>query len=131
HVNTLVGVNGASTIQCWTVDPPFTISTQAGTVGAKIQSIGNSSGSTIVFFNETAATNAGLHPAPAPQWVLVLKGHGLVILPTTNATLELDTGTIIIANDTKEMSSLGHNTKWSAGSVAVQLPFQGGRVPNH
>lgn len=66
-LNALVGEEGTSTVQCWAVDPPFTISKQPGTVGAKIQSIGDTSGSTIVFFNETASTNAGLHPAPAPQ----------------------------------------------------------------
>ncbi|KAF8585699.1 hypothetical protein K439DRAFT_1409710 [Ramaria rubella] len=130
-VNALVGVYNNSAVQCWSIDPPFTISAQAGTVGAKIQSIGDISGGTIVFFNETDLTHAGLHPAPSPQWVLVLQGNGVVTLPATNATLDLPSGTVIIANDTQEVSGVGHNTEWAAGSVAVQLPFKGGVAPNH
>lgn len=67
RVNTLIGKNGNSAVQCWQVEPPFGISQQAGTVGAKIQQLGNIKGATVVFFNQTAPTPAGLHAAPAPQ----------------------------------------------------------------
>jgi len=131
QIDVLIGANGASAFQCWLVEPSFTISSQAGTVGAKIQSIGDSTGGTVVFFNEDSNTDAGLHQAPAPQWVLVLKGSGVVTLPTTNATLPLPTGGIIIAQDTADVSTIGHDTKWTAGTVVVQLPFANGVTPGH
>jgi len=130
RVSALVGKHNASAFECWEVHPPFSISAQAGTVGAKIQQIGNIQGATVVFFNESGPTHAGLHAAPAPQWVLVLSGGGVVSLPTTGQKLPIPVGSIIIANDTSAVAGIGHNTDWSAGSVAVQLPFAGG-VVNH
>ncbi|GJJ15962.1 hypothetical protein Clacol_010241 [Clathrus columnatus] len=130
RVNALIGKHNASAFQCWEVDPPFSISAQPGTVGAKIQNLGDLKGANVVFFNQTASTNAGLHPAPAPQWVLVLSGKGVVTLPTTGQQLRLPQGDIIIANDTAEVSAIGHNTVWAAGSVAAQLPFASGSIPH-
>ena len=68
-VSVLVGENGVSAAQCWAIQPPFAISTQAGTVGAKVQAIGDVSGGSIVFFDPENPTDAGLHHAPAPQCV--------------------------------------------------------------
>jgi len=130
RVNALIGKDDASAVQCWQVEPPFGISQQAGTVGAKIQQLGNMQHATVVFFNETGPTAAGLHPAPAPQWVITLAGSGVVTLPTTGQKVSLPLGSIIIANDTAEVSKIGHNTDWAAGSIAVQLPFENG-VVNH
>jgi len=67
RVTALVGKKNASAFECWQVAPEFIISAQAGTVGAKIQQIGNIKGATVVFFNATGPTHAGLHVAPAPQ----------------------------------------------------------------
>lgn len=81
-----------------------------------------------MFFNATAPTNAGLHVAPAPQWVITIAGSGVVTLPATGQKIPLPLGSIIIANDTADVSEIGHNTNWAAGSVVVQLPFENGVV---
>lgn len=64
------------------------------------------------------------------RWVLTLAGSGVVTLPATGQKISLPLGSIIIANDTAEVSHIGHNTDWAAGAVAVQLPFENG-VVNH
>jgi hypothetical protein len=55
----------------------------------------------------------------------------VITLPTTNQTVEIEAGTILVANDTKEVSELGHDSSWVAGSVAMQLPFGEDVVPKH
>ncbi|KIJ37407.1 hypothetical protein M422DRAFT_50475 [Sphaerobolus stellatus SS14] len=130
QVHAVTGNNNASIFQCWEVNPPFSISQQAGTVGAKIQQLGIVQGASVVFFNEKNVTYAGLHPAPSPQWVLILAGGGTVTLPTNNQKLDIAQGSIIIASDTANVSELGHNSDWVPGTIAVQLPFENGFL-NH
>ncbi|KAF8509312.1 small secreted protein [Hysterangium stoloniferum] len=129
-VSALVGKNDASAYECWRVQPPFSISSQSGTVGAKIQQIGDIKGGNVVFFDQSSVTHAGLHNAPSPQWVTVLAGNGTVTLPTTGQKLALPLGALVVANDTAAVSKIGHNTDWAAGSIAMQLPFANG-VLNH
>ncbi|KAF8526675.1 hypothetical protein BU17DRAFT_82893 [Hysterangium stoloniferum] len=112
-VSSLLGKNNASAYKCWRVQPPFSISSQSGTVGAKIQQIGDIKGGNVVFFNQSSVTHAGLHNAPSPQ-----------------PKLALPLGALIVANDTAEVSKIGHNTDWAVGSIAMQLLFSNG-VLNH
>lgn len=62
---------------------------------------------------------------------MLLTGHALITLPTTNKTLEMKGGDILIASDTSQVSKLGHDTLWGAGTSILLLPFLGGIVPNH
>ena len=62
--------------------------------------------------------------------MLLLAGSGVITLPTTNQKVTVPRGSIIIANDTAELSELGHNSDWAPGTIAVQLPFEKGIV-NH
>ncbi|KIJ55667.1 hypothetical protein M422DRAFT_41598 [Sphaerobolus stellatus SS14] len=130
EVNVLVGKCGASAFECWKIGPEFIISEQAGTVGARIQELGDMKGATLVFFNKMSFTYAGLHPAPAPQWVTFLAGGGYVTLPATGDRLWIKNGDLIIAKDTSIVSTIGHESTWFPGTVALQLPFYNGIV-NH
>jgi len=56
-----------SAFQCWSVEPPLMVPKQRGTIGAKMQNIGDTSGGSVAFFNENEDTGAGLHNAPVPQ----------------------------------------------------------------
>ncbi|CAA7269213.1 unnamed protein product [Cyclocybe aegerita] len=96
EVTALVGKNGVSALECWKIHPDFAISPQPGTVGARVQSIGNISGATVVFFDEKNVTFAGLHPAPAPQWVVFISGGGYVQLPANGEVLPIKTGDITL-----------------------------------
>ena len=60
-----------------------------------------------------------------------MQGSGVVTLPATNKTVSLPAGSLIIASDTANVSSIGHETKWAKGSVIMQLPFTNGVVPGH
>ena len=65
------------------------------------------------------------------RWLFTLKGRGLITLPLTKETLELGPGSVLIATDTPDVSTVGHHTEWLPGSVAVQQPFKNGQAPPH
>ena len=46
-------------------------------------------------------------------------------------TLNIKAGDILIAADVLGTSSLGHETVWQGGSVALQVPFKPGFIPDH
>jgi len=62
---------------------------------------------------------------------VTMQGGGVVTLPTTNKTVSLPAGSLIIANDTADVSTIGHETKWAKVRFAMQLPFANGVVPDH
>jgi len=54
----------------------------------------------------------------------------MVRTPADGQTLLINTGDIIIANDTSAVSPIGHDSTWLPGTVSIQLPFANGQV-NH
>lgn len=65
NVTALGTANGVSTIECWQMETPFAISTQAGTVGSASLSLG--SVANITYTVIPANFDAGLHNAPYNQ----------------------------------------------------------------
>lgn len=65
NITALSAANNASTLECWQMTTPFTISTQPGTVGSAQLQLGNTS--TLSYSVLPAQFNAGLHNAPANQ----------------------------------------------------------------
>lgn len=57
--------NGASTLECWQLSAPFVVSTQAGTVGAASDQLGDVANAS--FSVLPAMFNGGAHRAPAVQ----------------------------------------------------------------
>lgn len=65
NITALGAANNASTLECWQMDTPFTISTQQGTSGSAQLGLGNVS--TISYSVLPADFDAGVHNAPANQ----------------------------------------------------------------
>lgn len=65
NITALGAANNASTIECWQMDTPFTISTQQGTAGSAQLQLGNAS--TVSYSVLPAQYDAGVHNAPANQ----------------------------------------------------------------
>ncbi|KAL0059837.1 hypothetical protein AAF712_013374 [Marasmius tenuissimus] len=86
-VNAIVGESGASTVECWGIQPPFVVSTQVaqielsssreetelillqpGTVGNKILQLGQLANASYTQFPPGVITDSGLHNAPNAQY---------------------------------------------------------------
>jgi hypothetical protein len=66
------------------------------------------------------------------RYVIVLAGNATVTFPgRPTETLNIKAGDMLIAADVPGTSSLGHETVWQGGSVAVQVPFKSGFIPDH
>ncbi|KAJ6616998.1 hypothetical protein B0H10DRAFT_2218980 [Mycena sp. CBHHK59/15] len=132
----LVGKNNLSALECWAMIPDLVESTATGTVGAlSFAHLGATGNSSYSLF--TQLTNAGLHNAPAPQYVMIMTGRGELSFPSAKASdptlsgnYTLLAGDILIAVDTANVSKRGHNSVWQAGTTALQMPFAGA-VPSH
>ncbi|KAJ7203559.1 hypothetical protein GGX14DRAFT_461470 [Mycena pura] len=132
----LVGKNDISSLECWALTPAFALSTATGTVGAlSFPDLGATGESSYSLFTEH--TNAGLHNAPAPQYVMILTGSGELSFPSANLSdptlsgnYTMNTGDILIAADTADTSLRGHNSVWQAGTSVLQMPFAG-NGPSH
>jgi len=59
---------------------------------------------------------------------MVLVGNGTISVPSTNVSLDMRAGTIIIANNTSNVSHNGHNAEWYMGSIVAHFPFGNGKV---
>ncbi|KAJ7050970.1 hypothetical protein C8F01DRAFT_1263455 [Mycena amicta] len=116
-VTALVGKNNLSSLECWAFTPPLVESTATGTIGAlsyaHLGATGN--GSYSLF---THCTNAGLHNAPAPQYVVLLTGRSVLSFPsdsTLSGNYTVSAGDILIAS----------RSVWRAGTSTLQMPFAG------
>lgn len=69
NVTTLAASNGSSVLECWSLSPGFTSSSQAGTTGAEILQLGNLANASYSVLPAQFA--AGLHNAPNVQYVYV------------------------------------------------------------
>lgn len=65
--------------------------------------------------------------------MLLLAGKGNINFPESPATpnLTFNSGELLIAVDTPGTSVVGHRSVWSGGSIAVQMPFAPGFIPDH
>lgn len=80
-------------------------------------------------------TNAGLHVAPAAQFVVFLSGLIHLTLPNSTDEAWVVGGKygMILAGDTAGKSTFGHNTEYpgNEATVAVQVPLAPGMKLNH
>lgn len=65
NVTALGAANGASTLECWQMNAPFSISTEAGTAGSASASLGGLANFTYAVI--PAGYDGGLHNAPRNQ----------------------------------------------------------------
>lgn len=65
NLTAISAVNGASTLECWQLSSPFTLSSQAGTSGSVVQQLGSAANASYTII--PAQFNGGAHRAPAVQ----------------------------------------------------------------
>ncbi|CAN8101522.1 unnamed protein product [Discula destructiva] len=134
NVTALSAANNASTLECWQIDTPFTVSTQPGTAGSAQLQLGNLS--TLSYSVLPAQFDAGVHNAPANQWVIFLSGLAYITLPADKTTSVYVSGGqfgLIFAADTADVSGTGHSTAYPGmtETVALQIPTEDGEIPPH
>lgn len=65
NLTAISAANGESTLECWQLSSPFTVSNQAGTTGSAVQQLGNAANASFAII--PAQFNGGAHRAPAVQ----------------------------------------------------------------
>ena len=65
NITALSASNGTSTLECWQLTMPLSVSTEAGTKGSVTQSLGQVANATLSYL--PAGFNGGTHNAPSAQ----------------------------------------------------------------
>lgn len=131
HYLTLTAVTSDSSshamLECWRFLTPFST---YPTTGISL-SLANTTDITYVVLSPRSAE--GLHKPPHPMLFVLLSGLAHVTFPYNDHELWIQGGTeggLIVAND---IQGIGHFTEYPGKeeSVALQLPFKDGIVPDH
>ncbi|KAI1108445.1 hypothetical protein F5Y14DRAFT_436122 [Nemania sp. NC0429] len=132
---TAIGAHqGSSTLECWQMDSPFTVSSGLGASSMATAVLGGVSNITYTIF--ASNFDAGPHNAPYAQWVVFLYGAAYVTLPDDDRYSALITGGpfgIAFAADTQDVSVRGHRTQYPGitETIGLQIPTADGKVPAH
>ncbi|KAI1261136.1 hypothetical protein F5Y18DRAFT_210290 [Xylariaceae sp. FL1019] len=134
NITSIAGVGNHSEIQCWQMETPFTISTDAGTNG--VARLDLSDADNISYLVLPSEYNGGLHNAPAVQWVAFISGLAHITLPddpTASAYVIGGAFGLIFAADTADVSKQGHITRYPGviETVALQIPTKNNFIPQH
>lgn len=133
NITTIGAANGKSTLECWQLSAPLVPSSQPGTAGAAIAQLGETGATSYTLL--PPHYDGGLHNAPAVQWVVFLSGLAFVSLPNSTETATIPGGRngLILAVDTKNVSTLGHITMYPSKkeTVAIQIPTKDNEIPAH
>jgi hypothetical protein len=131
HYLTLTAVTSDSSshavLECWCFLTPFST---YPTTGISL-SLANTTNITYVVLPPKSAE--GLHKPPHSMFFVLLSGLAHVTFPFNDEELWIHGGTeggLIVAND---VEGIGHFTEYPGEeeSVALQLPFRDGIVPDH
>ncbi|KAE9373098.1 hypothetical protein N431DRAFT_465401 [Stipitochalara longipes BDJ] len=119
-------VNNHAILECWRFLTPFKT---YPTVGISLF-LANTTNITYVILPPRSAE--GIHKPPSPMFFVLLSGLARVTFPFNNEELWIREGAqgLIVANDVK---GVGHFTEYPGEkeSVALQVPFKDGIVPEH
>ncbi|KAL2046917.1 hypothetical protein N7G274_000935 [Stereocaulon virgatum] len=122
-----------SVIECWQLAAPFIASAAAGTAGALFAQLGKAGATSFGLL--PAEFDGGLHNAPVVQYVAFIAGEAILSLPnsTQTATIKGGRNGLILAADTKNVSTFGHRTVYPSkkDTVAIQIPTAGNEIPLH
>ena len=129
--------NDASVIECWQMQPNFTLTTQPGVSGSLSLFLGNTVNASYLAI--PPRFDGGLHNAPVGQYVIYLSGMAHITLPNTTVSPKTEAWIhggkygLVIAADVKGMSKYGHETSYptNANTVTLTIPFAGGKIPDH
>ncbi|KAH9955895.1 hypothetical protein BC827DRAFT_1140335 [Russula dissimulans] len=132
NITAITAQNNRSIFECWQLQPGFSTSTQPGTAGASSLQLGG-----VVSMSYSVlppSFNAGLHNAPALQWVSFLSGVAHITFPDSSDQAYVVGGEngLIFAADTSSVSAKGHLTNYPSNQETrvLQIPT-GGTIPNH
>ncbi|KAH8923432.1 hypothetical protein BT69DRAFT_1219038 [Atractiella rhizophila] len=127
------GSEGISHAQCWAIQPGFTNSSQSGTIGNNILQLGDLANASYTQYPIGERHDAGLHNAPARQYVVLLSGGVTVTFPnlTDSEPFRAYAGDILIATDVVGTSKVGHDSVWESGTETLQIPWKNGKAPGH
>ncbi|KAI1097475.1 hypothetical protein F4804DRAFT_339163 [Jackrogersella minutella] len=132
---TAVGVrDGRSTIECWQFDNPFTSTTVLNRTGDIFSSsLGGLANLSYTFV--PPKYDQGIHTAPFKQWVILIKGLGLITVPGEDTQAYVTPGEtgVVFAADTPDVSSTGHRSQYLGvtETIILQIPTRDNSVPPH
>ncbi|CAF9943571.1 MAG: hypothetical protein ALECFALPRED_000705 [Alectoria fallacina] len=133
NITTIAAANGQSTIECWQLSAPLVQSSQAGTSGAAVTQLGETGATSYTLL--PPQFDGGLHNAPVVQWVSFVSGLAVISLPnsTESATIHGGRNGLILAADTRNVSTLGHKTVYPSKeeTVGIQIPTRNNDIPAH
>ncbi|KAF7588068.1 hypothetical protein BBP40_006206 [Aspergillus hancockii] len=132
NITVIAAQNNRSTLECWALSPGFTHSTQPGTAGDPLISLGIATGN-ISYMMIPPHTDGGRHNAPTVQWVTFLSGLAHITLPHSDDEAWISGGKYgtILAVDTGEVSTEGHFTAYPSDELTVTLALPVKEVPRH
>ncbi|KAB8239408.1 hypothetical protein ETB97_004729 [Aspergillus alliaceus] len=132
NVTVIAAQNNHSTLECWALEPGFTPSTQSGTAGDPVLSLGAGTRN-MSYMIIPAHTDGGRHNAPTIQWVTFLSGLAHITLSHSDDEAWIPGGKhgTILAIDTADVSAEGHNTEYPSEEATVTLALPVERVPRH
>ncbi|RAK82684.1 uncharacterized protein BO72DRAFT_482318 [Aspergillus fijiensis CBS 313.89] len=132
NITTLTAHNNHSVLECWALQPGYSLTSEAGVSGNAVLNLGPITGNATNILIP-ANYDGGQHNAPALQWVIFLSGVAHITLPTSADEAWVTGGKngAILALDTQEVSAEGHTTTYPSGqmTVAVEVPLA--EVPAH
>ncbi|KAI1453269.1 hypothetical protein F4805DRAFT_461924 [Annulohypoxylon moriforme] len=133
NITAVAAVNGHSTIQCWQLENAFTSKTVLNRSSIYSSDLGGVSNLSYTFIPPNY--DQGVHAAPFNQWVIFIKGVGLITVPNDNTTAYVvpgETG-IVFASDTPDITTDGHRSQYLGvtESIIMQIPALDGAIPAH
>ncbi|PYH45231.1 uncharacterized protein BP01DRAFT_296601 [Aspergillus saccharolyticus JOP 1030-1] len=132
NITTLTAHNNQSVLECWALQPGYSLTSEAGVSGNVVLDLGpitNNATNILI----PAKYDGGRHNAPALQWVIFLSGLAHITLPYSDDEAWVSGGKngAILALDTKEVSAEGHATTYPSGEMTVALEVPLSQVPEH
>lgn len=122
-----------SILECWSV-ANLSVADTPGIAGALLGNLVTAP-SNVGYFDIPPRFDGGLHNAPVVQYVLFASGAAVVSLPNSSTTATAKGGAdgLILATDTKNVSTLGHFTTYPSRqrTVGLVIPLPGNLVPEH
>ncbi|KAI0883297.1 uncharacterized protein GGS22DRAFT_168354 [Annulohypoxylon maeteangense] len=133
NVTAVAAVDGHSTIQCWQLDNEFTSKNVLNRSSIYSADLGGVANLSYTFIPPNY--DQGVHSAPFNQWVIFIKGIGLITVPNDNTTAYVAPGEtgIVFAADTPDITSDGHRSQYLGvtESIIMQIPALNNQVPAH
>ncbi|KAI4201283.1 MAG: hypothetical protein LQ350_003320 [Teloschistes chrysophthalmus] len=133
NITAISAKNGVSTIECWVLDAPPVIASEAGIAGAAFTQLGKAGNLSYAVI--PPRFDDGFHNAPVAQYVAFTSGEAIISVPGSDEKAFIKGGKygLIFAADTASVSKKGHATQYPSDqeTTAFQIPTADGEIPPH